>query len=89
MRLLLLTNMPPAPARRSGGAQRTDLLLRALAKLGDDPEPLVEVANRGTAHMYITNPLKKARATHGQKDSVFSSHPPLRKRIAALLALLR
>lgn len=64
-------------------------LASALAKLADDPEPLVEVANRGTAHMYITNPLKKARASHGQKDSVFSSHPPIRKRIAALLALLR
>lgn len=32
MRLLLLTNAPPAPARQSGGAQRSDLLLRALEK---------------------------------------------------------
>ena len=64
-------------------------LASALAKLADDPEPLVEVANRGTAHLYIANPLKKARKSHGQRNSVFSSHPPIRERIAALLALMR
>jgi len=64
-------------------------LASALQKLADDEEPLVDVANRGTAHMYIVNPLKKARRSHGQKSSLFSSHPPIRDRIARLLALTR
>jgi len=64
-------------------------LAGALRKLAGDEEPLVDRANRGTAHMYIVNPLKKARASHGQKSSVFSSHPPIRERVARLMALTR
>lgn len=64
-------------------------LASALARIAGDPEPLVEAANRGTAHMFITNPLKKARKAKGELDSVFSTHPPIAKRIAALLALTR
>ena len=36
-------------------------LVRALAKISGDPEVL-EVANRGTQHMYFTNPIKKFEA---------------------------
>jgi len=64
-------------------------LAGALRKLAGDEAPLVDRANRGTAHMYIVNPLKKARRSHGQKSSLFSSHPPIRERIARLLALTR
>lgn len=53
-------------------------LASALEKISKDTEPL-EVANRATAHLYISNPLKGGRA----KD-LFSTHPPTDKRIAAL-----
>lgn len=64
-------------------------LAGALRKLADDDEPLVEAANRGTAHMYIMNPLRKSRKAHGERGSVFSSHPPVKDRIARLMALAR
>lgn len=64
-------------------------LVSALRKIAGDDEPLVEVANRGTAHMFIANPLKKARAARQNMDSLFSSHPPIDKRIARILALTR
>jgi heat shock protein HtpX len=64
-------------------------LAAALAKLADDAEPLVEAANRGTAHLFIVNPLSKMRRAHQQLDSLFASHPPIQKRIARLLALSR
>jgi heat shock protein HtpX len=55
-----------------------DGLASALEKISSDTEPL-EVANRATAHLYISNPLKGG----GAKD-LFSTHPPINKRIAAL-----
>jgi heat shock protein HtpX len=64
-------------------------LASALRRIAGDDEPLVEAANRGTAHMFIANPLRKMRRTHQSLDSVFASHPPMEKRIARLLALTR
>jgi heat shock protein HtpX len=64
-------------------------LASALQKLGDDDEPLVDTANRGTAHMYIVNPLRKMRDAGQSLDSMFLSHPPIKERIARLLALAR
>jgi heat shock protein HtpX len=61
----------------------------ALRKLADDAEPLVEAANRGTAHMFIVNPLRRWRKSRGEKSSIFSSHPPISERIARLMALTR
>lgn len=53
-------------------------LARALEKISADKEPL-EAANRATAHLYISNPFK------GNKISkLFSTHPPMEERIAAL-----
>lgn len=53
-------------------------LISALKKIASDKEPL-EVANRATAHMYFSNPLK------GQAlANLFSTHPPITDRIAAL-----
>ena len=58
-------------------------LAGALARLADDQEVL-EVANRATAPLYIVHPIKKfeARAT-----SIFSTHPPVKDRIARLMSL--
>jgi len=59
-------------------------LARALEKISSDQEPL-EVANKATAHMYIINPL----AARGRRAAsrMFSTHPPVEERIAALRSL--
>ncbi|EKE20298.1 MAG: hypothetical protein ACD_8C00022G0004 [uncultured bacterium] len=53
-------------------------LARALEKISADQEPL-EAANRATAHLYISNPFKG-----GNISKLFSTHPPMEERIAAL-----
>jgi heat shock protein HtpX len=55
-------------------------LASALKKLSADKEPL-EVANKATAHLYIVNPLKDIK---GKMNVLFSTHPPIEKRIQAL-----
>ena len=55
-------------------------LASALRKLSADTEPL-EAANKATAHLYIVNPLKEHK---GQMNKLFSTHPPIEERIAAL-----
>jgi heat shock protein HtpX len=55
-------------------------LASALRKISADPEPL-EAANKATAHMYIVNPLKNLK---GSLNKLFSTHPPIEERIAAL-----
>jgi heat shock protein HtpX len=40
----------------------------------------LQVANKATAHMYISNPFKKK----GFVNKLFSSHPPVQERIEAL-----
>ena len=57
-------------------------LANALLKISSDKEPL-EVANRGTAHLYITNPLK-GQAAIGWFAGLFNTHPPIQARIKAL-----
>jgi heat shock protein HtpX len=57
-------------------------LASALKKLSADKEPL-EVANKATAHMYIVNPLKDHKRGAGMAK-LFSTHPPIEERIAAL-----
>jgi heat shock protein HtpX len=64
-------------------------LASALGKLAGDTEPLVEAANRGTAHLFIVNPLRLMRESRQSLDTLFSSHPPIQERIARLLALAR
>jgi heat shock protein HtpX len=55
-----------------------DALASALEKISADQEPL-EAANRATAHLYIANPFKGS-----QVNKLFSTHPPVEERIAAL-----
>ncbi len=59
-----------------------DALAKALQKIATDREPL-EAANRGTAHLYIVNPLKGNSALDGFAK-LFSTHPPLAERVKAL-----
>jgi heat shock protein HtpX len=58
-------------------------LERALAKISGDAEVL-EVANRGTQHMYFTNPIKKFEA---RASGLMSTHPPIVDRINRLRQL--
>jgi heat shock protein HtpX len=55
-------------------------LASALKKLSADREPL-EAANKATAHLYIVNPLKNIK---GRVNKLFSTHPPIEERVAAL-----
>jgi heat shock protein HtpX len=58
-------------------------LERALAKISGDAEVL-EVANRGTQHMYFTNPIKKFEQ---RSSGLFSTHPAIVDRINRLREL--
>ena len=58
-------------------------LERALAKIGGDQEVL-EVANRGTQHMYFTNPIKKFEA---RSSGLMDTHPSILDRINRLRQL--
>ncbi len=57
-------------------------LENALLKISADQEPL-EAANRGTAHLYIVNPLK-GKDAGGFLVGLFNTHPPIPVRIKAL-----
>jgi heat shock protein HtpX len=57
-------------------------LASALLKISQDKEPL-EVANRGTAHLYIINPLKSQDAAAFMAN-LFNTHPPIEARVKAL-----
>jgi heat shock protein HtpX len=60
-------------------------LANALRKIDADPDEL-KSANRGTAHLYIANPVKKFEA---RAHTLFASHPPIQDRIARLEALAK
>ncbi len=58
-------------------------LARALEKIAADPEPL-EAANKATAHLYISNPLREHRSA---LNNMFASHPPIEERIRLLRSM--
>ena len=55
-------------------------LANALEKIDREQEPL-ESANKATAHLFISNPLREHR---GVMNNLFGTHPPLEDRIARL-----
>jgi heat shock protein HtpX len=57
-------------------------LASALEKIKNDPDPLVDKANRATAHLFISSPFRKVK-----KSSLWSTHPPIEDRIKKLRAL--
>ncbi|MEK6952786.1 MAG: M48 family metalloprotease [Nanoarchaeota archaeon] len=67
----LLTRYPPG-------------LANALKKIRDDKEPVVEVANRATAHLFIENPLRHFKK---HTSNIFSTHPDINERILRLEAM--
>ena len=61
-------------------------LIKALEKISQDKEPL-EVANKATAHLYISNPLKNIHGGVGMFAKMFRTHPPVAERISTLKQL--
>jgi heat shock protein HtpX len=59
-------------------------LASALRKIEEDPHDL-QSANRGTAHLYIVNPVETFAA---RAHTMFASHPPVEDRIKRLEALV-
>jgi heat shock protein HtpX len=66
-------------------------LLRALEQIAAIRSPLKH-ASRATAHMFIVNPIDEPQASDDNDDgmfaALFSTHPPLARRIARLRAML-
>lgn len=61
-------------------------LAQALEKISSDKEPL-EAANKATAHLYFSDPLKNTHGAIGMFASLFQTHPPVAERIKVLKAL--
>jgi heat shock protein HtpX len=64
-------------------SRNPDALADALLKIAADPEPL-EVANKATAHLYITNPLKGHESL---VNNLFATHPPVEERVRILRSM--
>ncbi|MCF7798875.1 M48 family metalloprotease [Candidatus Woesearchaeota archaeon] len=64
----LLTRYPPG-------------LAHALKKISKDPDPLVDKANKATAHLFISTPFRKKT---GWWTRIWSTHPPIQDRIKRL-----
>ncbi|SRR5579875_134903 len=64
-------------------------LLRALEQIAAQSSPLKH-AFRATAHLFIVNPMTDNDSEDGEGifDRLFSTHPPLKERIARLRAML-
>ena len=63
-------------------------LLRALEHIAETESPLAN-ASRGIAHLFIVNPLQGAHDDDERfLDNLFSTHPPLSRRIQRLRELL-
>lgn len=60
-------------------------LASALEKLAKDREPL-EVANNGTAHLFIVNPFKD-KNIKGWFAGLFNTHPPIEERVRILRSM--
>jgi heat shock protein HtpX len=72
-----------ADATGAGMTKHPEALARALEKFSQDTEPL-EAANKATAHLYFSNPLKNVHGGVGMFATLFMTHPPVGERIKAL-----
>lgn len=72
-----------ADASGAGMSKNPEGLARALEKISQDTEPL-EAANKATAHLYISDPLKNTHGAIGWFAQLFATHPPVGDRIKQL-----
>jgi heat shock protein HtpX len=56
-------------------------LASALKKIAKDPDPLVDKANKATAHLFISTPFRKKKSF---MSGLFATHPPIEERIKRL-----
>ncbi|MFH1770036.1 MAG: zinc metalloprotease HtpX [archaeon] len=56
-------------------------LASALKKISKDPDPLVDTANKATAHLFISSPFRRKKSG---RSRLFSTHPPIEERIKRL-----
>lgn len=75
-----------ADASGAGMSKNPEGLARALEKISQDSEPL-EAANKATAHLYISDPLKNTHGAVGWFAAMFATHPPVSERIKQLRAM--
>ena len=71
----------------ASGAQLTRYppgLASALEKISKDPDPLVDKANKATAHLFISTPFRKKS---GFMTRMFATHPPIDERIKRLKSM--
>ena len=73
-----------ADATSAKYTRNPDGLISALEKISSDPNEL-ETANKATASMYISSPFREKRQ---KKSSIWSTHPSLEERVAALRNLM-
>jgi len=59
-------------------------LASALEKIRGDPDPVLDSANKATAHMYISSPFVKKKSFW---INLFSTHPPIDERIKRLRSM--
>jgi heat shock protein HtpX len=59
-------------------------LANALKKISKDTDQVVDTANRGMAHLFIENPMRKKKRMFA---SLFDTHPPIEERIKRLEAM--
>jgi heat shock protein HtpX len=57
-------------------------LADALRKIKADPDPLVDHANKATAHLFISTPFRKSKKSF--MKNLFATHPPIDERIKRL-----
>ncbi len=61
-------------------------LARALEKIASDPTPS-HSATTSTAHLFISNPFKKGHGVQSWLTNLFSTHPPIEKRVEILRSM--
>lgn len=59
-------------------------LASALDKIRKDPDPLVDRANKATAHLFISTPFRKSK---GLMKRAFTTHPDINDRIRRLRSM--
>ena len=59
-------------------------LADALRKIKEDPDPLVDKANKATAHLFISVPFRHDKKKVSWLQNMFSTHPPIEERIKKL-----
>jgi heat shock protein HtpX len=72
-----------ADASAAAMNKNPEALARALEKISSDHTPL-RAANKATAHLYISDPLKNTKGAMHAFAGLFNTHPPVAARVQAL-----